>query len=86
VVVSPTGMSIKDDTNISATKVLDFKDKIKLGKWHKFRVEWLDKKIAASLNGKELETEHQNLSETKSRSWIGASDAVEIRNLVISGE
>jgi hypothetical protein len=86
IVVSPTGMSIRDDTNDPATKITEFKKQIELGKWHKIRVEWQDKKIAARLNGKELQTEHQNLSETKSQSWIAASDAVEIRNLEISGE
>jgi hypothetical protein len=86
VTVSSDGMSIQDDTNDSATRLADFKEETKVRRWHKIRVEWQGTKIAASLNGKELQTVHQNLSETKSRSWIAASDAAEIRDLKISGK
>ena len=48
---------------------------LKPGEWHKLRVEWTGDKMAARLDGKELQAQHPYLATTKTRWWFAVSGA-----------
>jgi len=85
VVINAAGMSIAEDSVKPSHTIATLKVEAKPEKWHRLRVEWTGDKMAASLNGKELSTQHPYLATAKKRSWLAAGDGVKIRNLRISG-
>ena len=59
---------------------------VKPGEWRRLRVEWKGDQMAARLDGKELRAQHAFLATAKARSWLAATQTVQVRNLKISGE
>jgi len=58
---------------------------LKPGSWYKVRLEWTGDKMAALVDGKEIEGTHPTLSTAKARWWFAVSGAkARIRNVKVS--
>lgn len=57
---------------------------LKSDEWHTLRVESLGERMAAKLDGKELQAEHAYLATPKVRWWFAAADTTQIRNVRIT--
>ena len=57
---------------------------LKSDEWHKLRVESVGGKMAARLDGVELQAEHPYLATRKVRWWFAAGDSVQIRNVRVT--
>lgn len=55
---------------------------LKPGEWHKLRVEWTGCRMAARLDGQELQAQHPYLATPKARWWFAVSGAkLKLRNV-----
>jgi len=86
VVVNAAGLSIAEDSVSPSHTIAKLPMTVKLGEWHRIRVEWTGDQLAANLDGQELRARHEYLATPKSRSWLAAGKSVKVRNLKISGE
>ena len=86
VVVTPTGLSIAEDSVKPSHTIARLAVPVKAGEWHHLRVEWKGDQMAANLDGQELRAQHAFLATPKARSWLAAGKSVQVRNLKISGE
>lgn len=86
VLVTSTGLTIQEDSNEKSTNVAHLPFVVELGKWHRFKASWAGDKFAGILDGKELKARHPYFVAKRLRSWIAASDLVQIRNLKIYGK
>lgn len=86
VVITAAGMSIAEDSIKPSHTIATLKTPVKEGEWYHLRVEWVGDRMAASLNGQELQAQHPYLATAKSRSWLAVSKAAKVRHLQIRGE
>ena len=86
VVVTAGGLSIAEDSVKPSHAIATIKLPVKQGEWHHLRVEWQGDRMAARLDGQELQARHEFLATPKSRSWLAVGKAAKVRNLSISGE
>lgn len=86
VVINAKGLSIAEDSVKPSHTIAALPLAVKPGEWHQLRVEWKGDQMAARLDGKELRAQHAFLATAKARSWLAATQTVEVRNLKISGE
>lgn len=85
VVVTTTALSIAEDSVKPSHTIAKLPLTVKPGEWHKLHVEWKGDHMAARLDGKELEAQHEFLATPKVRSWLAAGKSVKVRNLKIYG-
>lgn len=85
VVIKPTGMDIAEDSVKPSHTIESLKAPVKVGEWHRLRVEWQGDRMAASLDGQEIRAQHSFLATPKARSWLALSKTVQVRGLKISG-
>jgi len=87
VVITPTGMSIAEDSKAPSHVIATLPMAVKSGEWHQLRVEWSGDRMAARLDGKELQAQHPYLATPKERWWfaVGKADA-KIRNLTVQSD
>ena len=86
VVVTTTMLSIAEDSVKPSHTIAKLPLTVKPGEWHHLHVEWKGDRMAARLDGKELEAQHEFLATPKVRSWLAAGKSVKVRNLKIYGE
>jgi len=86
VVVTPTMLSIAEDSVAPSHTIAKLPMTVKPGEWHHIRVEWKGDQMAANLDGQELRAQHEYLGNAKAQSWLAAGKSVKVRNLKISGE
>ena len=86
VVVAGGGLSIAEDSATPSHTIARLPMTVKVGEWHKLRVEWQGDQMAANLDGQELKAQHPYFATPKARSWLAAGKSVKVRNLKISGE
>ena len=86
VVVKADGAVIAEDSVKPSHTIATLKTPVKVGEWHRLHVEWKGDKMAARLDGKELQGQHEYLGTAKVRSWLAVGKTVTVRNLTIVGE
>lgn len=85
VVVTPTALSIAEDSVAPSHTIATTKVSAKQGEWHHLRVEWKGDEMAANLDGVELKAEHPHVATEKSRSWLAGTKSADVKNLTING-
>jgi hypothetical protein len=86
VVVTPTALSIAEDSVAPSHTIATTKVTAKQGEWHHLRVEWKGDEMAANLDGVELKAKHPYVATEKTRSWLAGTKSADVRNLTINGE
>jgi len=86
VVVTPTALSIAEDSVAPSHTIATTKVTAKQGEWHHLRVEWKGDEMAANLDGVELKAKHPYVATAKARSWLAGTKSADVRNLTINGE
>lgn len=86
VVIGPEFMLIAEDSAKTSNTLAKVTLHVKVGEWHRLRVEWKADQMSAILDGQELRAQHAYLATPKARSWIAVGKAATIRNLTICGE
>lgn len=85
VVVTPTALSIAEDSVTPSHTIATTKVTAKQGEWHHLRVEWKGDEMAANLDGVELKAKHPFIASAKTRSWLAGTKSADVKNLKISG-
>jgi len=85
VVVTPTALSIAEDSVTPSHTIATTKVAAKQGEWHHLRVEWKGDEMAANLDGVELKAKHPYVASAKSRSWLAGTKSADVKNLTIKG-
>ena len=86
VVVTPTALSIAEDSTKASHTIATCKVTAKQGDWHHLRVEWKGDEMAANLDGVELKAKHPYVATAKTRSWLAGTKSADVKNLTINGE
>lgn len=86
VVVTPTALSIAEDSVAPSHTIATTKVAAKQGEWHHLRVEWKGDEMAANLDGVELKAKHPYVATAKARSWLAGTKSADVKNLTINGE
>ena len=85
VVVTPTALSIAEDSVAPSHTIATTKVTAKQGEWHHLRVEWKGDEMAANLDGVELKAKHPYVGSAKTRSWLAGTKSADVKNLTING-
>jgi hypothetical protein len=85
VVVTPTALSIAEDSVKPSHSVATLKVTATVGEWHHLRVEWKGAEMAANLDGQEIKAQHPYLATQKVRSWLAGTKSADVKNLTIHG-
>jgi hypothetical protein len=85
VVVTPTALSIAEDSVTPSHTIATTKVTAKQGEWHHLRVEWKGDEMAANLDGVELKAKHPFIASAKTRSWLAGTKSADVKNLKING-
>jgi hypothetical protein len=85
VVVTPTALSIAEDSVAPSHTIATTKVAAKQGDWHHLRVEWKGDEMAANLDGVELKAKHPYVASDKARSWLAGTKSADVKNLTING-
>lgn len=85
VVVTPTALSIAEDSVAPSRTIATAKVTAKQGEWHHLRVEWKGDEMAADLDGVELKAKHPYVASDKARSWLAGTKSADVKNLTING-
>lgn len=85
VVVTPTTLSIAEDSVAPSRTIATAKVTAKQGEWHHLRVEWKGDEMAANLDGVELKAKHPYVASDKARSWLAGTKSADVKNLTING-
>jgi hypothetical protein len=85
VVVTPTTLSIAEDSVAPSHTIAKTKVSAKQGEWHHLRVEWKGDEMAANLDGVELKAKHPFIASAKTRSWLAGTKSADVKNLTING-
>jgi len=85
VVVTPTALSIAEDSVAPSHTIATTKVTAKQGEWHHLRVEWKGDEMAANLDGVELKAKHPFIATEKARSWLAGTKSADVKNLTING-
>lgn len=85
VVVTPTALSIAEDSVTPSHTIATTKVTAKQGEWHHLRVEWKGDEMAANLDGVELKAKHPFIATEKARSWLAGTKSADVKNLTING-
>ena len=85
VVVTPTALSIAEDSVTPSHTIATTKVAAKQGEWHHLRVEWKGDEMTANLDGVELKAKHPYVASAKSRSWLAGTKSADVKNLTING-
>ena len=85
VVVTPTALSIAEDSVAPSHTIATAKVVAKQGEWHHLRVEWKGDEMAANLDGVELKAKHPYVATEKARSWLAGTKSADVKNLTING-
>ncbi len=86
-VISPKLAKVAEDISLvngkHASSTLQQADlDLKPGQWYSVRLEWTGDKIAARVDGKEIQGQHANLATPKTRWWFAVSGAkVNVKNI-----
>ena len=85
VVVTPTALSIAEDSVAPSHTIATTKVTAKQAEWHHLRVEWKGDEMAANLDGVELKAKHPYVGSAKTRSWLAGTKSADVKNLTING-
>lgn len=85
VVVTPTALSIAEDSVAPSHTIATTKVAAKQGEWHHLRVEWKGDEMAANLDGVELKAKHPYVATVKARSWLAGTKSADVKNLTVNG-
>jgi hypothetical protein len=85
VVVTPTALSIAEDSVAPSHTIATTKVTAKQGEWHHLRLEWKGDEMAANLDGVELKAKHPYVGSAKTRSWLAGTKSADVKNLTING-
>lgn len=85
VVVTPTALSIAEDSVTPSHTIATTRVTAKQGEWHHLRVEWKGDEMAANLDGVELKAKHPFIASAKTRSWLAGTKSADVKNLKING-
>jgi hypothetical protein len=85
VVVTPSALSIAEDSVTPSHTIATTQVTAKLGEWHHLRVEWKGAEMAANLEGVELKAKHPFIATAKARSWLAGTKSADVKNLTING-
>jgi hypothetical protein len=85
VVVTPTALSIAEDSVAPSHTIATTKVTAKQGEWHHLRVEWKGDEMAANLDGVELKAKHPFIATEKARSWLAGTKSADVKNFTING-
>ena len=85
VVVTPTALSIAEDSVAPSHTIATTKVTAKQAEWHHLRVEWKGDEMAANLDGVELKAKHPYVGSAKARSWLAGTKSADVKNLTING-
>ena len=85
VVVTPTALSIAEDSVAPSHTIATTKVTAKQAEWHHLRVEWKGDEMAANLDGVELKAKHPYVASAKTRSWLAGTKSADVKNLTING-
>ena len=86
VVVTPTALSIAEDSVTPSHTIATTKVTAKQGEWHHLRVEWKGDQMAAILDGQPLRATHPYLATPKVRSWLAGTKSADVKNLSVRGK
>jgi hypothetical protein len=85
VIVTPTALSIAEDSVTPSHPIATTKVTATQGEWHHLRVEWKGDEIAANLDGIVLKAQHPYVATTKTRSWLAGTKNADVKNLTVNG-
>lgn len=86
VVVTPTALSIAEDSVKPSHTLATVPVTARLGEWHHLRVEWKGDQMAAVLDGQPLMATHPYLATPKVRSWLAGTKSADVKNLSVRGK